>query len=302
MPQPSSSPTSEEPALRVAVMTMTRDEADMLPRWVHYYGAHLGMRNLFVIDDNSTDGSTADLPCTVLHLPAGPWKASWMQTRVGFANSMSRGLLACFDVVIFTDVDEFLVPDPARYAGLFDYLTARADTDVVAPVAVNLLHAPASEPAIDPSRPILEQRRFVKWAPDMCKPLVKRQPATWLQGFHGIKAPFVIDPELYMIHLKYYDVDALADVADRRQHLYLNEGRGSGKSSWPLGAEAIRKQLAGWIDDAASDLPEFEAAECDLAGTVHAMDSGFFRSLGPQLGAVTDYPLRVLPERFRSAL
>lgn len=300
---PLSSPTAPEPPLRVAVMTMTRDEADMLPRWVRYYGAQVGTTNLFVIDDNSTDGSTADLPCTLLHLPPGPWKASWMQTRVSLVNSVSRGLLTCFDVVIFTDVDEFLVPDPARHGGLLDYLAARAGTDVIAPVAVNVLHAPAVEPALDPTRPVLQQRSFVKWAPGMCKPLVKRQPAIWLQGFHGIKAPFAIDPELFLLHLKYFDVDALVDVADRRQELHLQEGRGSAKSSWPLGAEAIRQQLADWVEDATiADLPEFAAEECDLAGTIHAMPSGFFRSMGPQLAAMTDYPLRLLPERFRSAL
>lgn len=284
-------------------MTMARDEADMLPRWVRYYGEQVGLASLFVIDDNSTDGSTHGLPCTVLNLPPGPWKASWMQTRVSMVNSVSQGLLTAFDVVIVTDVDEFLVPDPARHDGLLGYLTARVDTDVIAPVAVNLLHAPALEPALDSGRPLLEQRRFVKWAPGMCKPLVKRVPATWLQGFHGIKAPYVIDPELYLIHLKYYDVDALVEVADRRRDLYHNEGRGSARSAWPLGAQAILEKLAGWVAEASGgDPPAFAPEECDLAATVHAMASGFYRSRGPHPGVVTDYPLRVLPDRFRSLL
>ena len=41
----------------------------MLPRWVQYYGDQLGQDNLVVLDDNSVDGSTEHLPCTVLRLP-----------------------------------------------------------------------------------------------------------------------------------------------------------------------------------------------------------------------------------------
>ena len=41
----------------------------MLPLWVNYYGGQFGAENLYVVDDNSEDGSTDDLPCDVLHIP-----------------------------------------------------------------------------------------------------------------------------------------------------------------------------------------------------------------------------------------
>ena len=46
----------------VAVLTVARDEAAMLPRWVAHYGSHVGVENLVVVDDNTSDGSTDDLP------------------------------------------------------------------------------------------------------------------------------------------------------------------------------------------------------------------------------------------------
>ncbi len=298
----STSPQESTP-IRVAVMTMTRDEAAMLPRWVGYYGSQVGNDNLFVIDDNSVDQSTDQLPCTVLHMPPGPWKRNWMQTRVDLVNSLTRGLLTCFDVVIFTDVDEFLVPDPQHHDGLRAYLDARASSDALAPLGLNVLHDPGSEPPLEAGRPVLSQRRLVKFAPGMCKPLVKRRPAPWLQGFHGIKAPYVVDPELLLLHLKYADEQALADVADRRQKIYVQERRGSGKSTWPLGAETLQQQVRQWVAEVhLGEVRELSSDLCDLSQVVHEMPSGYFRSRGPEDVAESDNPLMLLPERFRSVV
>ena len=57
------------PLPHVAVITMARDEGTMLRRWVDHYSREVGVDNLVVVDDNSSDGSTDDLPCTVLRIP-----------------------------------------------------------------------------------------------------------------------------------------------------------------------------------------------------------------------------------------
>jgi hypothetical protein len=162
---------------RVMAVTMSWHEAAMLPRWIAYYGGQLGLDNLLVVDDNSVDGSTRQLPCTTIHLPPAPWRDAWGAARIKLANRFAGAMLCFFDVVIFTDVDEFLVRDPARHDGLLAYLAARADQDVIAPVGVNLLHHEAVEPPLDPARPVLSQRRLVNFTPDLCTPVVKRIPA-----------------------------------------------------------------------------------------------------------------------------
>ena len=55
---------------RLAAITMVRDERVMLPRWVAHYGSECGTDHLYVIDDSSTDGSTDDLPCSVIRIPS----------------------------------------------------------------------------------------------------------------------------------------------------------------------------------------------------------------------------------------
>jgi Glycosyl transferase family 2 len=291
--------TGAEP--RVAALTMSRDEGAMLRRWVAYYGGQLGVGNLLVVDDNSVDGSTDGLPCDVFRMPSPPWKQPWISTRRRLVNDLSKALLVCYDVVIVTDVDEFLVADPALHAGLVDYVR-KSGRDVVAPLAVNVLHNQSIEPALDPSRAVLEQRQFVKFAPGLCKPLIKRIPAEWMAGFHGIKAPFVVDRELLLLHLKYYDVESMREVWDQRHRVHSEEKRGGARSEWPIGGEELTSLLSRWVETSApGSVPEFDPHEVDLTGLVRRKPNGF-RVHGTSLKAMESYPLRRLPDRFRGTL
>lgn len=285
-------------------MTMVRDEADMLPRWIDYYGRQVGVQNLIVLDDNSVDGSTDNLPCTLYRLPPEPWKSRWAKTRARLVNGMARGLLACNDVVIFTDVDEFLVADPDKYEGLLDYLAHRADVPVIAPLALELMHNARVEPPFDPSRPVLEQRRFVKFAPAMCKPLLKRVPAAWEPAFHAIHAPFDVDPDLFMLHLKYYDELALEKVADQRYRIRETEGRGSPHSFWSKKPEKLKHMLREWTnaEEAPADVPVLDVDELGYKGLIGKRDDGTWKARGRQVRSLDETPLRQLPERFRSVL
>jgi hypothetical protein len=284
------------PTPRAVVLTMTRDEGPMLARWVRHYGAQVGVENLLVLDDGSTDGSTDALPCTVHRLPPVPAGRRFEMARMELVSGLAQGLLAYYDVVVFVDVDELLVPDPDRYDGLLEYLAARADTDVVAPVTLNVVHHVRSEGPLDPHLPVLGQRRFVKFVPHLCKPCVKRVPAPWLKASHGIRAPFAVDPALFMIHLKFHDVDVLRDVATRRRRMVAHDGRGF-QASW-----------AAEVDDLVALLEEIGTTDPETAREFrvphHALDDVVLRdgdlhvARPPgQLTAMRRRPLRRVPDR-----
>ncbi|MDF2968680.1 MAG: hypothetical protein K0Q93_2458 [Nocardioidaceae bacterium] len=284
---------------RVAAFTMVCDEADMLPRWLAYYGDQLGVENLVVLDDNSSDGSTDGLRCTV-HRLAKEAKRSWSASRRDLMNTLSADLLRRYDVVIFTDVDEFLIPDPGRYDGLVDYLASSSQHEVIAPLALNILHNPDVESPLEPDRPVLAQRRFVKFSPRMCKPLIKRVPVAWKGGgFHGIAAPFAIDRALLMAHLKYYDVDALRTVA-RRRHLQYQDGKGHRSSAWAFGPDDLISRLRTWVaTPAAHEVPEFDPQEPDVDSVIVSdPTTGMYHTTGTQLTDMEMHPLRRLPDRF----
>jgi hypothetical protein len=283
---------------------MARDEADMLPRWVRYYGEQLGLDNLIVLDDGTADGSTERLPCTSFRLPPEPWRRNWGKTRRTLANGLSRGLLSCYDYVIFTDVDEFLVPDPLKYGGLLEYLGASGDRPVIAPVAMNLLHDARTEPALDSTQPVLAQRCYVKFAPGMCKPCIKSIPAEWQLGFHGIRSSFHVSPDLWLIHMKYADAETTARVARHRHALYQNENRGSSLSAWRLRADQVVDRLNSWVaESSTAGTVDFDPGELDLDAVVKPNGNGFYRTIRiPQTEAMELYPLRCLPSRFSACL
>lgn len=276
------------------VMTMVRDEAQMLPRWIDHYARQVGIDNLLVLDDNSSDGSTDGLSCTVHRLPSLSGKG-FESARMQLLSGLAEGFLAAYDYVVFVDADEFLVPDPARHRDLPSFLATRRDREVVAPMTLNVVHVPSVEEPLRAGEPILGQRRFAKFAPVMCKPSIKRVPASWRWASHGIAAPFDVDPELYMFHLKFADRDLLRQVAAHRKALVDADGRASG-SSWSREADDIVSVLDRAVSDIDVDqVPEFDPSEVDLTKVVEPRD-GWHRAVGAgQVQALRQMPLRRVP-------
>lgn len=283
----------------VAVLTVARDEALMLPRWVRHYGAQVGVDNLVVLDDNTTDGSTDDLPCTVHRIPGFSGRGTFERDRVGLVSGIADGLLHSYDWVVFTDVDELLVPDPARHDGLVDYLTKREDRLVIGAVGLNIAHHPGVEGPIDPDAPVLGQRRFAKFTPIMCKPAVKQVAAPWAAASHGVWAPFEIDPELYLLHLKFHDRETLRVMAGLRQGVVDLDGRAGG-SNWGRGADhlvAVLDETVATVDP--DTVPEFDPGQVDLASVVVSKHKGVHRAVRmAQDDTMRTMPLVRVPERF----
>lgn len=298
--RPSPAPAGTPP--RVVVMTMVRDEGPMLERWVRHYAAQVGVENLVVLDDGSGDGSTDALPCTVHRLPPMPGGPDFEAARMALVSGLAQGLLAVYDVVVLVDADEFLIADPDRHDGLLDLLAARADRDVLAPLALNVVHHLDAEDGLDPGEPVLGQRRFAKFVPLMCKPAVKRVPAPWRFATHGIMAPFAVEPDLFLIHLKFFDRDWLQHVSDRRHAMVHADGRAA-RSSWSVDGAAMTAMLGGFTAGTDPDtVPEFDPRAVDL-GVVVRRDGSAYRTSRPgQLRAMETLPLVRVPDRLLGLL
>ena len=282
----------------VAAVTMVRDEGPMLRRWVDYYGEQLGLDHLLVVDDNSSDGSTDALPCSVVRIPP-IGKNPFEPTRMGMLSSLASALLMVHEAVIFADADEFVVPDPARYDGLRDYVSRRQD-DVLGVVALNVVQL-GDEPPLDLARPFASQRRYAKFLPLMCKPAVKRVDARWRWASHGIMAPYAVDPELFMFHMKYADRDLLHAAAERRRAVVEMDGRAA-ETSWSRGPDEQVALLDRIQAEADPDrITTFQVGPKKLAEVVQQRPDGSWRAVGAgQVQAMERRPLVEIPERFRA--
>jgi hypothetical protein len=277
---------------------MVRNESGMLPRWVRHYAAQCGgPEHLLVIDDNSSDGSTDDLPCPVVRIP--PLTGHFEPTRLSLLSKFAAGLLEAYDAVLFTDADEFLLADPKKYPTLVDLVADRPDVPVIGAMGLNLVHHLGSEEALDPGLPLLSQRRLAKFIPLMCKPAVKRVPAPWTAASHGVKGtPYAIDPDLYMFHAKFSDRDALRAAADHRREMVDMDGRAH-RTNWKFGGDAMVELLESIVTDVRLDeLKPFSPPRKLLSGIVR-QEGQTFRARGDrQVPAMRKRPFVTVPDRF----
>lgn len=195
------------PAPRAFAMTTLRNDILFLTRWVAHYGGAVGRENLFIILDGHDQHAPEGLgPVNILRLPhREASRASGDRRRARIMSDIARGLMRLYDIAIVTDVDEFLILDPALGQDLVPYLASRRGATLSA-LGLDVGQHMDRESPLDPARPFLEQRGFAHVSARYTKPVVARRPVTWGSGMHRVKGRnFRIDPNLYLLHFGMVD-------------------------------------------------------------------------------------------------
>jgi|SRR6516225_2973468 len=186
-----------------AIITMVQNESVFLPIWLRYYSRFFEPGDIYVLDHESTDGSTSHsgfFRIPVSH-PAVDW--GWHRDTL---QQHQHLLSERYDVVLCTDVDEIVAPDP-RTGHLGDYI-GRFRADFVNCRGYEILHLRELEKPLDVARPVLEQRSHWFFNPAYSKPLLARVPMSWHGGIHTrVDGATNDDPSLYLIHLHRVDYE-----------------------------------------------------------------------------------------------
>ena len=209
---------SREP-LRIAAITTVRNDSIFLDKWISYYGDAFGMKNLYVFldgHDQVPPESAQDI--NTLYLPHIPLeRVPAMRRRARVMSNLARGLFKYFDVVMVTDVDEFLVVDPSLDLSLPEYLSGITSRATVSGLGLDVGQHMSLEEPLDPTRPFLDQRRYAHLSSRYTKPVVAFKPVTWGSGMHRVKGRnFHIDPNLFLFHFGMVDYQlATGKTADK---------------------------------------------------------------------------------------
>jgi hypothetical protein len=193
-------------------------------------------------------------------------------------------------VVLRTDIDEFVAVDPNLGTDLPGYLSALPPGACVAALGLDMIHA-TDEHALDPSLPILAQRRNAILTREFCKLVAIRQPVRWRGGFHRAQhVPIDIAPGLVLFHLALFD----RAVADLRAASRREAGEGASHRTHISNRMLRFAEIAG-----TTALPYDDVADRARTQLMASLPS----RTGPHLGRIADgnvdrgYHVR-LPDRF----
>lgn len=207
----------------IAALTMVRNDNFFLERWVRYYGDRLGYANLYVY----FDGLDQEIPpfCSGLNARAVERLAGNVargdRLRADFLSSEAARLFSeGYDMVIGTDVDEFLVVDPACGKTLQDFLSSVKVRGVsISGLGVDVGENTACESSLDETLPFLTQRHYALLSTRYSKSTVLTAPVEWGAGFHRTrKHDFHIVKDLYLFHFGCVDLARIeAKFSDRER-------------------------------------------------------------------------------------
>jgi hypothetical protein len=186
-----------------AVITIVHNEPVFLAIWLGYYSRFFDPEDIYVLDNDSTDGSTRRGGFVRIPVEHDSVDHTWMVRTI---EGLQHELLGRYDVVLVTDVDEIVTPVP-EWGTLAEYLDD-FDEEWVNCLGYEILHVHERERPIDLSQPILNQRSYWFANDAYDKAALATMPVTWRPGFHGrADYHFQPDPDLRLVHLHRMDYD-----------------------------------------------------------------------------------------------
>ena len=219
-----SAPASASPSTSTcAVITIVRDEKELLPLWLRHYSRHVALHDIYILDHLTTDNSThpSKIPKGVNYkVLYGNSFAMPVVFRSWQINKYQDRLLRFgYPCVIFSDTDEIIVPNPKRYPrGLRQYLEEFLVDDKRKFHRVHALEVGhvswgngtkvTQEPIFDWNNPyILAQRRTYVPDHEYNKPLLSKVPLRYRAGFHKLFTmdKVTVDDDLIMLHMRSFD-------------------------------------------------------------------------------------------------
>jgi reversibly glycosylated polypeptide/UDP-arabinopyranose mutase len=192
---------------QLAVFTICRNEAVYLPIWMRYYSSQVDAQDIFILDNDSNDGSTSHVRYHVINVHNEQYlDHMWLVQQI---KDFTEILLTKmnYKYVLFAEVDEMVVPDMVKYpGGLLQYSSTASFSDVRC-TGYNICHDPGIEASpYDPNLPVLQQRHQWIRTDLYDKPLLTNHVLDYEAGFHAAhNMQKIVYPGLYLIHLHFFD-------------------------------------------------------------------------------------------------
>ncbi|WP_370399160.1 glycosyltransferase family 2 protein [Sulfitobacter sp. JB4-11] len=228
--------------MKVCAITMVYRDYWALSQWYAHYSRHLGAANLYIVSHGS-DAKVSEL-CPAANIITVPRDtlAGFDRKRADLLNSLQDSLGVVFDWVIRTDADELICLDPEHHTSFTAFFETVNGSAVFA-LGINVVEGPDERP-VDDSVGCLSVRRNAVFSGHYSKAWAVKRGTHLVR--HGIvsddKDDFRIPVGVYLMHLKYASMKALAAVNADRMDVASGEEPGLPGKAW-LDAEADAKKF-----------------------------------------------------------
>jgi hypothetical protein len=203
--------------LPFAAFTVAREETFFLNVWCNYYCSQFGAENCYVIKDVALDLSIQRAVdehsgLNVIDISGGDFGDPGRIKPL--VMSKQKMLLDSYECVLFSEADEYIVPDNCSLKCYCQEFLDSNDS-FRRSVGWGVVHQVDFEPVLDLSRDclILENRSSMWQMPRYDKTLLSKVPLTWSAGFHHVweqgdrRMDIKRDPALKLFHAWQVDVD-----------------------------------------------------------------------------------------------
>jgi hypothetical protein len=243
--------------LKTAIFTLVGDDPWRLRYWLKYYNRFFPEKDVFVLCHTVTGVGHCQALRGAQYVNVH-WETAydhdWMLSVVTRFHAF---LTASYERVIFTEIDEFLVPDPAKYKHLGAYL---AEVKEARATGVEILHV-RSEANLRWDDRWFEQRS--QWTRSLIysKTLIVTRTPKWCPGFHAVAdAPILEpDPNLYLVHAHRMDFGEAIERHNRAVNAPWKKteiAAGRGRQSRIVDHEQCRAFCAGEYSPVERAVPE----------------------------------------------
>ena len=201
--------------MKLAFVTMVWRDYWLLEKWVSHNAQYVDKRCLYVLNhggDPKIDAIAAG--CNVIHIPREELTIDLDRRRWDLLGGVTNGLLAFYDRVICTDVDELIAYVGSRGSLQAHLAASPADTVALSPIGLNLI---PSDGVADLSGGVLAAHPQAILSAKYTKPCIVKSRVVYTIGGHGlVRGKFTIDPELLLFHLHYVTPDYAQRMAERQ--------------------------------------------------------------------------------------
>lgn len=197
----------------LAVFTISQNETRHLPTWLKCYTREIPAEDIYVLDHQTT-GDAADAmveacqTAGVEHVLPVWHEYSYDGFWLGLVTKrFQRFLLASYKAVLFTAVDELVLP---LVGSLLDYAAKLDPANIPICTGYEIVHNKDEEPALDWDKPLIAQRKHCYPCRAYSKPLLAAMPLYWGSGWFiatNVPTSRRPDPNLLLLHLHRIDYD-----------------------------------------------------------------------------------------------